>query len=71
MVMVIDVGKRLVRPCLTRELIDTLESKYSGAPVVALGHSLGGFLSYMVRLKQAKGTAVDLHFDESFVCRSS
>jgi len=31
------------------ELVDTVSEKYGGEKVIALGHSLGGFLSFMVR----------------------
>lgn len=38
----------LARPYLVDELCDTVAERYGGEKVTALGHSLGGFLSFMV-----------------------
>ncbi|HUJ86266.1 MAG TPA: alpha/beta hydrolase [Burkholderiales bacterium] len=39
-------------PRLVEQLIDTLEREYGGAPVLGVGHSLGGYLSLLAALRR-------------------
>jgi len=39
-------------PLLVAQLLDTLERAYRGEPVVGVGHSLGGYLSYLAAVQR-------------------
>jgi pimeloyl-ACP methyl ester carboxylesterase len=39
-------------PYLVAQLIDTLERDYGGEPVFGVGHSLGGYLSYLAAVRR-------------------
>jgi pimeloyl-ACP methyl ester carboxylesterase len=39
-------------PRLVEQLIDTLEREYRGAPVLGVGHSLGGYLSFLAAVRR-------------------
>ncbi|MGH8747433.1 MAG: alpha/beta fold hydrolase, partial [Burkholderiales bacterium] len=39
-------------PHLVEQLIDTLEREYRGAPVLGVGHSLGGYLSFLAAVRR-------------------
>ena len=39
-------------PHLVRQLIDTLESEHGGKPVYGVGHSLGGYLTYLAAVRR-------------------
>ncbi len=39
-------------PHLVEQLIDALERMYRGAPVLGVGHSLGGYLSFLAAVKR-------------------
>ena len=39
-------------PHLVQQLIDTLEREYGGAPVLGVGHSLGGYLSFLAAVQR-------------------
>ena len=39
-------------PHLVEQLIDTLEREYRGTPVLGVGHSLGGYLSFLAAVRR-------------------
>lgn len=39
-------------PQLVRQLIETLEREYAGAPVLGVGHSLGGYLTFLAAARR-------------------
>ena len=39
-------------PHLVEQLIDTLEREYRGTPVLCVGHSLGGYLSFLAAVRR-------------------